>query len=53
MARLYVAHPSELIKFAEARFWRLRGTHERPQSDGRTVMDRFKSGAARFSRRRE
>jgi len=52
LMRLWMEHPSEPFKYAEARFWRLRGTHERPQNDGRTLMDRFKSGAARFGRRR-
>jgi hypothetical protein len=40
LARLWGAHPGELTKFLEARWWRLRGTHERPQDDGTTLTDR-------------
>lgn len=40
LARLWAAHPGELTKFAEARAWRLRGTHQREQDDGATLTDR-------------
>jgi hypothetical protein len=40
LARLWGAHPGELTRFVEARWWRSRGTHERPQDDGATLTDR-------------
>ncbi len=40
LGRLWAGHPGELTKFAEAKVWRLRGTHERTQDDGSTFSDR-------------
>lgn len=40
LARLWSAHPGELTRFLEARWWRLRGTHDRAQDDGATLTDR-------------
>ena len=31
LMRLWVQHPGEVTKWAEAKYWRLRGTHVRPQ----------------------
>lgn len=41
LGRLWAAHPGELTKWAEARAWSLRGTHERPADDGATLTDRI------------
>jgi len=38
---LGIRHPSEPVKYAEGRLAYLRGTHLRPQGDGRTLMDRI------------
>ncbi|MBF4768356.1 hypothetical protein ISU10_11315 [Nocardioides agariphilus] len=40
LARLWAAHPGELTKFLEAQAARARGTHDRPQDDGKTLTDR-------------
>ncbi|MEI2776737.1 MAG: glycosyltransferase [Tetrasphaera sp.] len=41
LSRLWSTHPGELTKWAEARAWTLRGTHERAQDDGQTLSDRM------------
>ncbi len=51
LTRLWVAHPGELTKAAEARAWGLRGTHERPQDDGSTLTDRIQDLEADLRRR--
>jgi len=38
LARLWVAHPGELTRHVEARYWRLRGTHTRPQDDAAPTL---------------
>lgn len=40
LTRLWAQHPGELTKHAEARVWRMVGTHERVQDDGATLTDR-------------
>lgn len=40
LTRLWTAHPGELTRHAEARVWRMAGTHERVQDDGATFTDR-------------
>ncbi len=49
MLRRWSAHPGELTAYVEARFWRLRGTHERPQNAAaRTFTDTIQHRAARL-----
>ncbi len=50
LARLWVQHPGELTKWAEARAWALRGTHERPADDGSTLTDRIQGIESAASR---
>ena len=52
LARLWWAHPGELTRYVEARFWRLRGTHTRPQADSRTLTDLLRMPATRLGLRR-
>jgi len=48
LLRLWVAHPGELTMYVEARYWRLRGTHERPQdAAARTLTDVVQARLAR------
>lgn len=49
---LWARHPSEVTKWAEARYWRLRGTHVRPRSDAPPLTEALKAGAARLGWRR-
>ncbi|NCD16924.1 MAG: hypothetical protein EOL91_06360 [Actinobacteria bacterium] len=44
LARLWTAHPGELTRHVEARFWRLRGTHTCPQDPAaRTLSDTLRA----------
>ena len=52
LARLWWRHPGELTKWAEARFWSLRGTHVRPRSNRPNLTEMLKSRAARLGWRR-
>ncbi len=52
LARLWLQHPGELTKWAEARYWRLRGTHVRPQSAAPNLTEALKARAARLGWRR-
>lgn len=52
LLQLWVEHPGELTKWVEAKFWRLRGTHERPQSTTRSLTEALKAPAARLGWRR-
>jgi len=48
LTRLYAAHPGELTRYIEARYWRLRGTHTRPQDPAaRTLTDVVRSRTTR------
>ncbi len=38
LARLWVDHPGELTRYVEARYWRLRGTHTRPQEEAPSIL---------------
>jgi hypothetical protein len=49
---LWRKHPGELTKWVEAKYWRLRGTHVRPQSSALNLTEGLKARAARLSRRR-
>ncbi|SDB79886.1 Putative rhamnosyl transferase [Raineyella antarctica] len=48
LAGLWWRHPGELTRFVEVKYWRLRGTHVRPQGDARTLTDRLATLLARF-----
>ncbi len=48
LARLWVEHPGEVTKWAEAKYWRLRGTHVRPHSTSPNLTEALKGRAARF-----
>ena len=52
LVRLWVQHPGEVTKWAEARYWRLRGTHVRPRSDAPSLTEALKVRAARLGWRR-
>ncbi|GGM98037.1 hypothetical protein GCM10009721_26320 [Terrabacter tumescens] len=52
LARVWAQHPGEVTKWAEARYWRVRGTHVRPRSDAPPLTDALKARAARLRRRR-
>jgi hypothetical protein len=49
---LWFRHPGEATKWAEARYWRLRGTHLRPQGSTPNLTEALKARAARFGWRR-
>lgn len=50
--RLWGRHPGELTKLAEAKYWRLRGTHVRPQSRALNLTETLKARAGRLGLRR-
>lgn len=50
--RLWGRHPGELTKLLEAKCWRLRGTHVRPQSRALNLTETLKARAARLGLRR-
>lgn len=50
--RLWGKHPGELTKLVEAKYWRLRGTHVRPQSRTLNLTEGLKARAARLGLRR-
>jgi len=52
LMRLWVQHPGEATKWAEAKYWRLRGTHVRPQGTTPPLTELVKAGAARLGWRR-
>lgn len=52
LVRLWTQHPGEVTKWAEAKYWRLRGTHVRPRSDTPSLTEALKARAARLRRRR-
>ena len=52
LVRLWWQHPGEVTKWAEAKFWRLRGTHERPQSRALNLTEAVKTRASRLGWRR-
>jgi len=52
LLHLWIEHPGELTKWVEAKFWRLRGTHVRPQSTTRSLTEALKARAARLGWRR-
>ncbi|MBW8730933.1 MAG: hypothetical protein JF622_08095 [Terrabacter sp.] len=52
LARLWVRHPGEVTKWAEAKYWRLRGTHVRPQGMSPSLTEALKARAARLGWRR-
>jgi hypothetical protein len=52
LLRLWVRHPGEVTKWAEAKYWRLRGTHVRPQGTTPPLTELVKAGAARLGWRR-
>ena len=52
LVRLWAQHPGEVTKWAEARYWLLRGTHERPRSDAPPLTEALKARAARLGGRR-
>ncbi|HET8987605.1 MAG TPA: glycosyltransferase [Humibacillus sp.] len=45
-------HPGEATKWAEAKFWRLRGTHVRPRGSGLNLTESLKARLARLGWRR-
>jgi hypothetical protein len=49
--RLWGQHPGELTKLVEAKYWRLRGTHTRPQSSSLNLTEAIKARAARLGLR--
>jgi len=51
LAQLWAGHPGEFTKWLEARAWRLKGTHERPQGTTRTLTDIVQSYARRLGYR--
>lgn len=52
LVRLWVQHPGEATKWAEAKYWRVRGTHVRPRSDAPPLTEAVKARAARLGWRR-
>lgn len=42
LARLWAAHPGELVKWVEGRAASARGTHVRPRNDGSSLADRVR-----------
>lgn len=50
--RLWGQHPGELTKLLEAKYWRLRGTHTRPQSSALNLTEALKARAAHLGLRR-
>lgn len=52
LVRLWVQHPGEATKWAEAKYWRVRGTHVRPRSDAPPLTEAIKARAARLGWRR-
>jgi hypothetical protein len=52
LVRLWVQHPGEVTKWAEAKYWRLRGTHVRPQGTTPPLTEVVKARAARLGWRR-
>jgi hypothetical protein len=52
LLRLWWRHPGEVTKWAEAKFWRLRGTHVRPRSSAPNLTEALKARAARLGWRR-
>lgn len=50
--RLWRQHPGEVTKWAEAKYWRLRGTHVRPRGTTPNLTEALKARAARFGWRR-
>lgn len=45
-------HPGEATKWAESKYWRLRGTHVRPRGSGLNVTESLKARLARLGWRR-
>ncbi|MFC7594446.1 glycosyltransferase [Terrabacter sp. GCM10028922] len=52
LVRLWWRHPGEVTKWAEAKFWRVRGTHVRPRSSTPNLTEALKARAERLGRRR-
>jgi len=52
LVRLWVRHPSELTKLVEAKYWRVRGTHVRPQGMSPSLTEAVKARAGRLGWRR-
>ena len=52
LLRLWWRHPGELTKWVEAKLWRLRGTHVRPQGSDPDLTERLRARAARLGWRR-
>ena len=48
LVRLWGRHPGELTRLLEVKYWRLRGTHVRPQGEPRTLTDRIQSLVAKL-----
>ena len=51
LLRLWREHPGELTKWVEAKYWRLRGTHVRPQSGAQNLTEAVKAAARRLGLR--
>lgn len=49
--RLWLEHPGELTKLFEAKYWRVRGTHVRPQSATPNLTEAIKARIALSGRR--
>jgi hypothetical protein len=52
LLRLWGRHPGEVTKWAEAKYWRLRGTHVRPQGSTLSLTEALKARAVRLGWRR-
>ncbi len=52
LLRLWIRHPGEVTKWAEAKYWRLRGTHVRPHGSALNLTEALKARAARLGWRR-